>query len=295
MNFSQSDLIDFDCEIEEHPPKLDNGGAWAYFSTLRPRDWESRPPDFESKVITRTRAESLYHIIVKENDNHLHVCSFLYKSQTRYNYSVGWFTAADSPCNFFDDEERHNLYKSPRNKKKAVENITTTEVISSYLSGEYVKKIDKPFEILSAKLPSDLSELEFWIPDVGALKGPKYYNPEIRRQVGMFKTDNIHLYADPKDRYPIRAVEFCEVQQWHNIKTHDFLLPSIPKVSDHDNHITRLMHHINPLMTWNGTPHYNCPANPEFIPPKGHPAYVATNDDLVKAAQYDAARHFIPH
>lgn len=270
---SREQLIDLCCEVEDHPPNLDQGGAWSYFSTLRPRDYDDAPPDFESSVISRIRAESVYHIIVKENDNHLHCCSFLYKTQSRYNYSVGWYNAADSPCAFFDEQERTNLRKAHKNKAKAIENITTTDVISSYLSGEYATKIDKPFEILSAKLPADLSELEFWIPDVGALKGPKYYNPDIRRQVNMFKADNLHLYADPKDRYPIEEVEFIDIQAWHNLKTHDFLLPSCRKRKDHDDHIADLMHHINRMHS-SDVRVYHCPHDPQFVPDKGHPAWV---------------------
>lgn len=270
--------IELDAKIEPRPTDLDQGGAWSYFTTLRPRDWDSAPPDFTDKVVARVIAESLYHIIVKENDNHLHICSFLWKSKNRCNYASGWFDAQDSPCHFYDQTERDNLRLS-RRKGKAIINIYSTDLITSYLSGEYASKIDKPFEILSANLPADLSELEFWMPAVGALKADRHYNPELRRQVALFKSDNPDLYATEKDRYPIKDVSFIQVQYWHNTKTHDFLLPSFAHARDHDNHICRLMHHINPIPVYSRKLYHN-PVNPEQIPKSGHPAYEPSCSDM---------------
>ena len=74
----------------------------------------------------------------------------------------------------WDKDEKANFRRWDINSKTgAVKTNTNLEVITDYLDGTRDSKSDDKYEIVCQNLPDDLSDLEIWIPEVGALERKK--------------------------------------------------------------------------------------------------------------------------
>lgn len=148
--------------------------ALSFFSTVR----RQKPAVVDDSDVQRIRQylekTSLWWFIVREKsgvDSHLHIVDFLKRPQQRCNYI---FQFQKHCLASWTDAERHNhKYWNHTTNQAAVKSTTSLELITDYLSGTRKEKSDDPFEIIDKHLPDDLSELETFLPDVGALKRPK--------------------------------------------------------------------------------------------------------------------------
>lgn len=148
------------------------GGSFAFFATFRPRGGIT--DEVINRLIAYMPIICRYWTIVEEKvgeERHVHVCLFLHKAQQRSNI-VTMLTRRI--IYDWDDDEKKNFRRWCRNLGTgAVKVLTNLEVITSYLSGEYARKSEDYFAIVDRKLPEDLSELESFVPQVGALLRPK--------------------------------------------------------------------------------------------------------------------------
>ncbi len=159
------------------PPSAsaDNGG-FAWFTTFRPREYtEERRDKFVNYV---ENLEGLdWHWIVEEKGNHIHCVTFMHTGWQRSNWITGFLgpkeaKKSNAPLFSLDDDEKANFRRAPKEGKGAVKNCTSIEVIREYLSGEYARKVDDEFQVLSENLPDedDIAELETYLPRVDGLK-----------------------------------------------------------------------------------------------------------------------------
>ena len=168
------------------PPSstADNGG-FAWFVTLRPRA-ETYTKPLRDRFV-RHILESLkpdWHWIVEEKSNHVHAAFFLHDGQQRSNLVTGFLGKAtakrsDAPLFLLDEQEKANFRRFTKDGKAAVKNLTTVQCITEYLSGEYARKVDDDFLVLSENLPDDedISELEEYLPCVDGLKRKRQRSP----------------------------------------------------------------------------------------------------------------------
>lgn len=152
------------------PPSAsaDNGG-FAWFITIRPRDYTD---ELEQAVITyiTEKLKPDWHLGVREKGNHSHWTIFTNKGIQRSNLITQFL---NNPLKGYTDDEK-KLFRTYNRESKtgAVLNCTTLGVVAEYLSGEFDKKLDDDFEVISENLPApeDISELEEYLPAVDGLK-----------------------------------------------------------------------------------------------------------------------------
>ena len=154
------------------PPNAsaDNGG-FAWMITIRPRG-----ENFTDELIQDVKAyveEKLkpdWYLLVIEKSNHIHAAIFLHNPLQRSNLITNW---CNNPLKGWSDDEKRNFRKWNREEKTgAVMNMTTLQMVSEYLSGEFDTKLGDDFEILAEKLPpaDDTALLEEYLPAVNGLK-----------------------------------------------------------------------------------------------------------------------------
>lgn len=153
------------------PPNAsaDNGG-FAWLLTIRPRGEHFNDDLVQavSKYVDTLGAD--WHLIVMEKGNHLHCAVFLHEPQQRSNLITKFI---NNPLKGFDDDEKKNFRKYDRaSKTGAVLNMTTLGMVAEYLSGDFDRKLEDEFEVISEHLPpaEDISELEEYLPAVDGLK-----------------------------------------------------------------------------------------------------------------------------
>jgi len=109
-----------------------------------------------------------WHLIAMEKGNHLHCAMFLHEPQQRSNVITKFL---NNPLKAYDDDEKKNFRRFDRaSKTGAVLQLTTLGIVAEYLSGEFERKLEDEFEIISERLPEDISELEEYLPAVNGLK-----------------------------------------------------------------------------------------------------------------------------
>lgn len=173
------------------PPSAsaDNGG-FAYLITIRPRGetfTEDLVDDVRKYVETKVGAD--WHLIVKEKGNHLHCAVFLHEPQQRSNLATKWL---NNPLKDYDEKEARNFRRYDNiNKTGAVLNMTTLGTVSEYLSGEFDRKLDDEFEVISEHLPpaTDISELEEYLPAVNGLKRKRQTNVWLAKLAEDYRKD----------------------------------------------------------------------------------------------------------
>lgn len=193
-------LIDYDAPTDTLPYPLDNGGQHAFFTTVRPRHWDPAYIDRSYEKVS----SSPYFLIVQEDLNHLHIVEFLHRPVTRSNYITNWL---NKPLKEYDESERKLFRKYDRDTASgAVITVKDLNLISGYLSGDYASKSERPFSILAARLPKDLSHLEEFLPSINGLKGKRSVSIWYKGREAIFKEEH------PDHKY----VSECDLLVWYN-------------------------------------------------------------------------------
>lgn len=176
------------------PPSAsaDNGG-FAWMITIRPREYsmelESSVHEFITEGLNPT-----WWLGVREKGNHSHWAVFLDKGQQRSNLITRFL---NNPLKGYDEAEAKNFRRYDKETKTAaVLNMTTLGMVAEYLSGEFDKKLDDEYEVISEHLPppEDISELEEYLPAVDGLKR--------KRQISVWYATQKIAYDDRKFTLP---------------------------------------------------------------------------------------------
>lgn len=166
----------------------DNGG-FAFLVTIRPRDYSLELEEKVKKYILE-KVQPDWHLGVREKSNHSHWTLFLHDGEQRSNLITKFL---NNPLKDLADDEKSLFRRYDRNLKTgAVVNLTTLGAVAEYLSGEFDKKIDDDFEVISEKLPEpdDISELEEYLPATNGLKR--------KRQCSVWYACAAEKYKGPK-------------------------------------------------------------------------------------------------
>lgn len=153
---------------------MSNGGSLAFFTTYRPRGGIKQST--MERIIAHTFRTCNWWFIVREKkdtEKHVHCISFPKKAMQRSNHITNCVTNVLKPEDWDEDSIR-NFRRWDREKQTgSVKVATNLELIGDYMSGTRESKIGDECEILAEHLPQDLSDLEKFLPEVGALERPK--------------------------------------------------------------------------------------------------------------------------
>ena len=151
---------------------MSNGGCHSFFATFRPKDGIT--DDTVRRILDYLPEFCKFWFVVLEKDGperHAHVTLFPRKAMQRSNI----ITQLTRRCiSDWDQAEKWNFRRWDKDSKTgAVKTNTNLEVITDYLDGTRASKSADKYAIVDQQLPDDLSELETWIPQVGALERKK--------------------------------------------------------------------------------------------------------------------------
>lgn len=148
------------------------GGCYAFFATFRPRDGITDATI--GRLVQRAPELCSYWFIVEEKEGverHAHAVLFPKKPQQRSNLITMLTRTVIS--DWTADEKKNFRRWDKQRKTGAVKTVTHLECITDYLDGTRASKSEDKYAIIDQKLPSDLGQLEKYLPDVGKLKKPK--------------------------------------------------------------------------------------------------------------------------